>query len=127
MVLGGGLVNNVPCMFKVIFMNKASRPYSFHLHGVYDRNQGVGTHAYASSAPTGVPGEALAPGEARTYNWRITRTQGPTDSEFDCKTGTYYSTVDKVWMVVLLPLYLYSQEGMKSIICVSRKGTSIQV
>ncbi|XP_071314337.1 coagulation factor VIII [Trachinotus anak] len=80
----------------VIFKNKASRPYSFHLHGVYDRSQGAGVaQTYASSAPLGVPGEPVAPGEARTYNWRITRTQGPTNSEFDCKTGAYYSTVDK--------------------------------
>lgn len=48
------------------------------------------------SAPLGVPGEPLAPGETRTYNWKITKKQGPTDSEFDCKTWAYYSTVDKV-------------------------------
>lgn len=99
----GRLAVNVSCLFKVIFKNKASRPYSFHLHGVYDRNQAAGfTQNYASSAPPGVPGEPLAPGEVRTYNWRITKTQGPTDSEFDCKAGTYYSTVDKVWMPLLL-------------------------
>uniref|UniRef100_A0A7N8X3W3 Coagulation factor VIII, procoagulant component n=1 Tax=Mastacembelus armatus TaxID=205130 RepID=A0A7N8X3W3_9TELE len=67
----------------VVFKNKASRPYSFHLQGVYDRSQAA------------VPGEPVAPGETRTYNWRITKKQGPTDSEFDCKTGAYYSTVDK--------------------------------
>lgn len=89
-------------MFKVIFKNKASRPYSFHLHGVYDRKQVAGNTQSTSSAPPGVPGEPLAPGEVRAYMWRITKTQGPTVSEFDCKTGTYYSTVDKVRMVVLL-------------------------
>uniref|UniRef100_A0A4W6C3G0 Coagulation factor VIII, procoagulant component n=1 Tax=Lates calcarifer TaxID=8187 RepID=A0A4W6C3G0_LATCA len=80
----------------VVFKNKASRPYSFHLQGVYDGSQGAGiaqTHAY--SAPPGTPGEPVAPGEARTYNWRITAKQGPTETEFDCKTGAYYSTVDK--------------------------------
>lgn len=84
-------------LYKVIFKNKASRPYSFHLHGVYDRSQGAGSaQNHGSSAPPGVPGEPVAPGEARTYNWRITKKQGPTDTEFDCKTGAYYSTVDKV-------------------------------
>ncbi|KAK5925006.1 hypothetical protein CgunFtcFv8_017569 [Champsocephalus gunnari] len=83
-------------LLTVIFKNKASRPYSFHLQGVYDRNQGAGMgQSPASSAPPGVPGEPVAPGEARTYNWKITRKQGPTDDEFDCKTGAYYSTVDK--------------------------------
>uniref|UniRef100_A0A7N8XZD4 Coagulation factor VIII, procoagulant component n=1 Tax=Mastacembelus armatus TaxID=205130 RepID=A0A7N8XZD4_9TELE len=80
----------------VVFKNKASRPYSFHLQGVYDRSQAAGiAQTHASSAPPGVPGEPVAPGETRTYNWRITKKQGPTDSEFDCKTGAYYSTVDK--------------------------------
>lgn len=91
-------------MFKVIFKNRASRPYSFHLHGVYDRNQGVGNTQSSSSALPGVPGEPLAPGEVRAYTWRIAKTQGPTNNEFDCKTGAYYSTVDKVWMVILLLL-----------------------
>uniref|UniRef100_A0A667WTU7 Coagulation factor VIII, procoagulant component n=1 Tax=Myripristis murdjan TaxID=586833 RepID=A0A667WTU7_9TELE len=75
-------INNI---LTVTFKNKASRPYSFHLQGVYDRSQGV----------AGVPGEAVPPGEARVFNWRITRTQGPSSNEFDCKAGAYYSTVDK--------------------------------
>ncbi|XP_076015760.1 coagulation factor V [Genypterus blacodes] len=86
-------VNN---LITVIFKNKASRPYSFHLHGVYDRSQGAGfIQNYDSSAPAGVPGEAVAPGEARAYNWRITKKQGPTNTDFDCKVGAYYSTVNK--------------------------------
>lgn len=86
-----------PVLNQVIFKNKASRPYSFHLHGVYDRNQGAGVaQTSSSSAPPGLPGEPVPPGEARTYNWKISKKQGPTDSEFDCKTGAYYSTVDKV-------------------------------
>lgn len=81
----------------MIFKNKASRPYSFHLQGVYDRSQAAGiAQTQASSAPRGAPGEAVPPGEARTYSWRITKKQGPTNTEFDCKAGAYYSTVDKV-------------------------------
>uniref|UniRef100_A0A665XFX2 Coagulation factor VIII, procoagulant component n=1 Tax=Echeneis naucrates TaxID=173247 RepID=A0A665XFX2_ECHNA len=83
-------------LITVVFKNNASRPYSFHLHGVYDRSQGAGVaQTHASSAPPGVPGEPVPPGESRTYNWRVSRKQGPTDTEFDCKTGAYYSTVDK--------------------------------
>lgn len=90
---------STPVLFKVIFKNKASRHYSFHLQGVYDLSQGAGiAQAHSSSAPPGVPGEPVAPGEARTYNWKITRKQGPTETEFDCKAGAYYSTVDKVCM-----------------------------
>uniref|UniRef100_A0A672J2R2 Coagulation factor VIII, procoagulant component n=1 Tax=Salarias fasciatus TaxID=181472 RepID=A0A672J2R2_SALFA len=50
---------------------------------------------FSSSASPGVSGEPVPPGETRTYNWRVTWKQGPTESEFDCKTGAYYSTVDK--------------------------------
>ncbi|KAM7417567.1 hypothetical protein PAMA_017283 [Pampus argenteus] len=83
-------------LLTVIFKNKASRPYSFHLQGVYDSSQGAGVvQTHSSSAPPGVPGEPVAPGEARTYNWKITRKQGPSETEFDCKAGAYYSTVDK--------------------------------
>ncbi|XP_054647873.1 coagulation factor VIII [Dunckerocampus dactyliophorus] len=80
----------------VIFKNKASRPYSFHLQGVYDRTQGGGlVPSHSTSLPFGVPGEPVQPGEARLYNWKIARQHGPTKAEFDCKAGAYYSTINK--------------------------------
>ncbi|XP_029298113.1 LOW QUALITY PROTEIN: coagulation factor VIII [Cottoperca gobio] len=95
-IMGPFIRAEINDLLTVVFKNKASRPYSFHLQGVYDRSQGAGLgQTHASSAPPGVPGEPVAPGEAKTYNWRITRKQGPTNTEFDCKTGAYYSTVDK--------------------------------
>ena len=77
------------------FRNKASRPYSFHLQGVYDKSQGGGM-AQTQTDPTGVPGEAVPPGESRVYTWKITKKQGPYETEFACKAGAYYSTVNKV-------------------------------
>ncbi|XP_049597125.1 venom prothrombin activator pseutarin-C non-catalytic subunit [Syngnathus scovelli] len=83
-------------LLTVHFMNKASRPYSFHLQGVYDRTQGDGiAKSHDPLVPGGVSGDPVPPGESRTYSWRITKKQGPTDEEFDCKAGAYYSTVDK--------------------------------
>uniref|UniRef100_A0AAQ5X6G0 F5/8 type C domain-containing protein n=1 Tax=Amphiprion ocellaris TaxID=80972 RepID=A0AAQ5X6G0_AMPOC len=79
-IMGPFIRTEIDDVLTVIFKNKAQRPYSFHLHGVYDRSQGA---------------EPVPPGEARTYNWKVTRKQGPTDPKFDCKTGAYYSTVDK--------------------------------
>ncbi|KAM4585597.1 venom prothrombin activator oscutarin-C non-catalytic subunit [Fundulus diaphanus] len=92
-ILGPVIRTEVNDLLTVIFKNKAKRPYSFHLHGVYDRNQHVG--AAQSSSPSGVPGEPVPPGESRSYNWKISKKQGPSDPEFNCKTGAYYSTVDK--------------------------------
>nr|XP_046181148.1 coagulation factor VIII-like [Oncorhynchus gorbuscha] len=80
-------------LLTVTFKNMASRPYSLHLHGVYDKSQGDGQSSGAGVA--GVPGEAVQPGEVRVYTWRITRKQGPTAAEFDCKAGAYYSTQNK--------------------------------
>ncbi|XP_008278557.1 coagulation factor VIII [Stegastes partitus] len=95
-IMGPSIRTETDDLLTVIFKNKAQRPYSFHLHGVYDRSQGAGiAQTSSSSAPPGVPGEPVPPGEARTYNWKVTRKQGPTDPKFDCKTGAYYSTVDK--------------------------------
>ncbi|XP_069550600.1 coagulation factor VIII [Brachyistius frenatus] len=95
-IMGPFIRTEINDLLTVIFKNNAHRPYSLHLQGVYDRSQGAGiARTSSSSAPPGVPGEPVPPGEARTYNWRITRKQGPTDPEFDCKTGAYYSTVDK--------------------------------
>ncbi|KAM8909589.1 coagulation factor VIII isoform 2-T2 [Spinachia spinachia] len=95
-IMGPFIRTEINDFLTVVFKNKASRPYSFHLQGVYDLSQGAGSgQTHGPSAPPGVPGEPVAPGEARTYNWRVTKKQGPADSEFDCKTGAYYSTVDK--------------------------------
>lgn len=95
-IMGPFIRAEINDLLTVVFKNKASRPYSFHLHGVYDRSQGAGSaQASTFQAPPGVPGDPVAPGEAKTYNWRISKTQGPTEKELSCKTGAYYSTVDK--------------------------------
>uniref|UniRef100_A0A8C2WSE7 Coagulation factor VIII, procoagulant component n=1 Tax=Cyclopterus lumpus TaxID=8103 RepID=A0A8C2WSE7_CYCLU len=95
-IMGPFIRAEINDVLTVVFKNKASRPYSFHLQGVYDLSQGAGfDKTHSPSAPSGVPGEPVAPGKTQTYNWSVTRKQGPTDTEFDCKTGSYYSTVDK--------------------------------
>ncbi|KAG7335254.1 hypothetical protein KOW79_001850 [Hemibagrus wyckioides] len=93
-IMGPVLKVEVNDVLTVVFKNTASRPYSLHLHGVYDRTM-------ASSAPQGVtlqenegPGDPVPPGEERIYSWRITKRQGPSSKDFDCKAGAYYSTVN---------------------------------
>ncbi|MEQ2161603.1 hypothetical protein GOODEAATRI_011103 [Goodea atripinnis] len=92
-IMGPVIRTEVNDLLTVIFKNNAKRPYSFHLHGVYDRNQHAGPTQ--SSSSSGIPGEPVNPGETQTYNWKISQKQGPSNPEFDCKTGAYYSTVDK--------------------------------
>ncbi|KAI5097674.1 coagulation factor VIII [Silurus meridionalis] len=93
-IMGPVIKVEVNDVLTVVFKNTASRPYSLHLHGVYDRTM-------VSSAPQGaelredeVPGDPVPPGEERIYNWRITKRQGPSSKDFDCKAGAYYSTVN---------------------------------
>uniref|UniRef100_A0A8C2AH60 Coagulation factor VIII, procoagulant component n=1 Tax=Cyprinus carpio TaxID=7962 RepID=A0A8C2AH60_CYPCA len=82
-IMGPVLKAEINDVLTVVFKNLASRPYSFHLHGVYDKMQG-----------SFIPGDPVPPGEERVYNWRISRRQGPSASEFDCKAGAYYSDVN---------------------------------
>ncbi|XP_063045565.1 coagulation factor VIII [Engraulis encrasicolus] len=96
-LMGPVLKAEINDVLTVVFRNKASRPYSLHLHGIYDKTQG-------QMAPSGLPGqnfrpeeapgEPVPPGEERVYNWRVSKRQGPSSNDFDCKAGAYYSTVD---------------------------------
>ncbi|KAJ8246909.1 hypothetical protein GJAV_G00256690 [Gymnothorax javanicus] len=81
-IMGPVIQAEINDLVVVTFKNLASRPYSFHLHGVYDKSQGA------------VDGEEVQPDQVRVYKWKITRRQGPSPNEFDCKAGAYYSNLD---------------------------------
>ncbi|KAG7464564.1 hypothetical protein MATL_G00166880 [Megalops atlanticus] len=70
----------------VTFKNLASRPYSFHLHGIFDRSQG---EAFGKA-----PEDAVKPNQIHVYKWKVTKRQGPSQKESDCKAGAYYSNLD---------------------------------
>lgn len=91
-IMGPVLKAEINDVLTVVFKNLASRPYSFHLHGVYDKMQG--SYGPEGSKAEEVPGDPVPAGEERVYNWRISKRQGPTASEFDCKAGAYYSNVN---------------------------------
>ncbi|KAI2657139.1 Coagulation factor VIII [Labeo rohita] len=95
-IMGPVLKAEINDVLTVVFKNLASRPYSFHLHGVYDKTQGSFSPGMGPEGAKGeeVPGDPVPPGEERVYNWRISRRQGPSASEFNCKTGAYYSNVN---------------------------------
>ncbi|XP_052005616.1 coagulation factor VIII-like [Xyrauchen texanus] len=94
-IMGPVLKAEINDVLTVVFKNLASRLFSFHLQGVYDKTQGsfapgMGPESYTDE----VPGDPVPPGEERVYNWRISKRQGPSASEFDCKAGAYYSNVN---------------------------------
>nr|XP_055033767.1 coagulation factor VIII [Misgurnus anguillicaudatus] len=95
-ILGPVLKAEINDFLTVVFKNKATRSYSFHLHGVYDKTQGsFGPGISPGGFKAGeVPGDPVPPGQQRVYSWRISKRQGPSASEFDCKAGAYYSNVN---------------------------------
>nr|XP_020013931.1 ceruloplasmin [Castor canadensis] len=80
-ILGQPIHANVGDKVKIIFKNKATRPYSIHAHGV------------KTESPTVAP---TLPGEVRTYVWQIPERSGAGLEDSACIPWVYYSTVDQV-------------------------------
>ncbi|XP_069419048.1 ceruloplasmin isoform X1 [Ovis canadensis] len=80
-ILGPQLHADVGDKVNIIFKNMATRPYSIHAHGVKTESSTV--------TPT-------APGETRTYIWKIPERSGAGMGDSPCIPWVYYSTVDRV-------------------------------
>ncbi|KAF3835415.1 hypothetical protein F7725_027973, partial [Dissostichus mawsoni] len=98
---------------KVVFKNKASRPYSIQPHGVQYSIEDSGTlyHNELEESQTAkklrelkkeprvvtpLPAALVRPGTIYTYEWTVPVGAGPVQGEADCLTYLYYSGVDPV-------------------------------
>ncbi|KAG7471693.1 ceruloplasmin-like [Solea senegalensis] len=98
---------------KVVFKNKASRPYSITPHGVQYSIEQDGTlyHNELEESHTAKklrelkreprvvtppPAALVRPGMVHTYEWMVPVGAGPVQGEADCLTYLYYSGVDPV-------------------------------
>ncbi|KAM8875479.1 ceruloplasmin [Spinachia spinachia] len=98
---------------KVVFKNKASRPYSMQPHGVQYSVEQDGTLYYNEleeshtakklrelkkepRVVTPPPASLVRPGTMNTYEWMVPLGAGPVPGEADCLTYLYYSGVDPV-------------------------------
>ncbi|XP_069377584.1 ceruloplasmin isoform X2 [Paralichthys olivaceus] len=98
---------------KVVFKNKASRPYSIQAHGVQYNIEQDGTlyhneleESYTAKklrelrretrVVTPPPAALVRPGTVYTYEWMVPVGAGPVQGEADCLTYLYYSGVDPV-------------------------------
>ncbi|KAM9797320.1 ceruloplasmin [Syngnathus typhle] len=98
---------------KVVFKNKATRPYSMQPHGVQYSIEQDGTlyHNELEESYTAKklrelkheqrlvrppPAALVAPGKTHTYEWFVPVGAGPVHGEADCLTYLYYSGVDPV-------------------------------
>uniref|UniRef100_A0A673LFN3 ferroxidase n=1 Tax=Sinocyclocheilus rhinocerous TaxID=307959 RepID=A0A673LFN3_9TELE len=77
-ILGPVIRAQIRDVIKIVFKNKASRPYSIYPHGLtIDK----ATHG-------------IQPGEIYTYTWSVSEEDTPTDSDPRCLTRMYHSAVD---------------------------------
>ncbi|XP_056131996.1 ceruloplasmin [Lampris incognitus] len=98
---------------RVVFKNKASRPYSIQPHGVQYSIEQDGTlyhneleESYTEKKlrelkrlpkiVTPPPAALVQPGTVYTYEWVVPVGAGPVDGEADCLNYLYYSGVDQV-------------------------------
>uniref|UniRef100_A0A8C0BJS4 Coagulation factor V n=1 Tax=Buteo japonicus TaxID=224669 RepID=A0A8C0BJS4_9AVES len=66
---------------KIVFKNKASRPYSIYFHGVTLSKNAEGSRG-------------IEPGKTYTYEWKIAKMDQPTAQDAQCITRLYHSAVD---------------------------------
>uniref|UniRef100_A0A4W5RRC4 Ceruloplasmin n=1 Tax=Hucho hucho TaxID=62062 RepID=A0A4W5RRC4_9TELE len=83
---------------KVVFKNKANRPFSMQPHGVQYSIEQSGTLYYNELEGTVTPPPAalVKPGTTHTYEWVVPKGGGPVEDDADCITYFYYSAVDPV-------------------------------
>ncbi|KAK7889548.1 hypothetical protein WMY93_025108 [Mugilogobius chulae] len=98
---------------RVVFKNKATRPFSIQPHGVQYSVEQDGTLYHNEleethtemrlrelkklpRVVTPMAGALVRPGTVHTYEWTIPVGAGPVDGEADCLTYMYYSAVDPV-------------------------------
>uniref|UniRef100_A0A8C7XI74 Hephaestin n=1 Tax=Oryzias sinensis TaxID=183150 RepID=A0A8C7XI74_9TELE len=83
---------------RVVFKNKASRPYSIQPHGVQYSIEQDGTRYFNELEGSFISENSalVRPGTVYTYEWTVPEGAGPVEGESDCLTYLYYSAVDPV-------------------------------
>ncbi|XP_071615057.1 coagulation factor V [Heliangelus exortis] len=79
---------------KIVFKNKASRPYSIYFHGVTLSKDAEGADYPLDSRNNGTQSKGIEPGNTYTYEWKIAKTDQPTAQDAQCITRLYHSAVD---------------------------------
>ncbi|XP_042894913.2 hephaestin-like protein [Parasteatoda tepidariorum] len=88
-VLGPMIKAEVGDLLRVTFRNMASRPYSFHPHGLLN-------HQDKNHMNLGADEDPVYPGDVMVYEWVVPKMAGPGPNGFNCTSWAYYSAVDPV-------------------------------
>ncbi|XP_067300231.1 coagulation factor V [Pseudorasbora parva] len=89
-ILGPVIRAQIRDVIKIVFKNKASRPYSIYPHGLTIDKEAEG----ASYPEGGNHTHGIQPGETYTYTWSVSEEDVPMDSDPRCLTRMYHSAVD---------------------------------
>jgi hephaestin len=94
-LLGPILRAEVGETIKVVFRNKASRPYSMHPHGVFYEKSSEGS-MYADGIPDDQKkGAMVPPGATFTYEWEVPERAGPGPEDPSSIVWLYHSHVNE--------------------------------
>jgi FtsP/CotA-like multicopper oxidase with cupredoxin domain len=112
-LLGPILRAEVGDTIKVVFKNKASRPYSVHPHGLFYEKASEGS-MYADNVPDEQKtGAMVGPGATFTYEWEVPERAGPGPNDPSSIVWVYHSHVNE---------YKDVASGLVGPIIVARRG-----
>jgi FtsP/CotA-like multicopper oxidase with cupredoxin domain len=81
---------------RVVFRNKASRPYSIHPHGVFYTKANEGAPSNDGTTGADRADDTVAPGTTYVYNWNVPPRAGPGPNDPSSVSWPYHSHVNPV-------------------------------
>ena len=90
-ILGPLLRGVVGDTIRVVFRNKADRPYSMHPHGVFYTKDSEGAPYDDGSGDANKRDDGVAPGETHVYVWPVPERAGPAMGEMSSVIWMYHS------------------------------------
>ena len=112
-VLGPLIRAEVGDTIKLVFKNKASRPYTVHPHGVFYEKHSEGVPYADGTTGKDKADDNVAPGKTYTYIWEVPERAGPGPNDGSSIAWLYHSHVDEV---------KDTNTGLVGAIIVTRKG-----
>ena len=95
-ILGPVLRAEVGDVIRVIFKNRATRPYSLHPHGVFYLKADEGAPGNDNKTELERKGDAVDPGTVQVYVWPVPERAGPGPRDPSSLVWMYHSHTDRV-------------------------------
>lgn len=114
-LLGPVIHAEVGDTIRVVFRNRADRPYSIHPHGVFYTKANEGVRYNDGTDAAEQQDDAVPPGETYTYHWTVPERAGPGPADPSSVPWLYHSHVDEP---------ADTNSGLIGAIVVSRAGSA---